>query len=323
MTLLSNLRLFGLSALVTVAASGCVFSIGDGSSDNGSTGQSPGFFPDANPSTPTVPGADCGYNGIVSQTLECVCKAGFSWCDPTLDPGPRGRHQCCPGAAPAESRACDSGSNNLLVPNAQGEMECRCIMDFDWCNNDETDLNCCAVNKDVETPGTLPNPQESCDPATVASWCTHTESQGPVGSQSFSCVDGQWVDVTSGLDEQCRLEGFDFSFGCAHVPGDGNVQPYSKLLCGFGPGTPCESTTPDVCSDDETQLLYCFHKRLVAEQCTPKEGETCKTQDNKEFEFGKCGSQGGRLSCLCFDEEPSDTTTTGGDAGSTATGTGF
>lgn len=326
MNLLSNLRLFGLSALVSVAASGCVFSIGDGNpnSDSGSVGN--GSVPGNNQQPrPTVPGADCGFNGVVSQTLECVCKTGFSWCDPSIDPGPRGRNHCCAGEAPSGSKACDSGSNNILIPNkqGQGQMQCVCIEGFDWCDQkDEKNLNCCALENEKVEPGTLPNLNESCDPTQVASWCSHTESQGPVGSRSFSCVDGKWVEVTSGLDEQCRLEGYNFSYGCSHVPGTTTSAAFSKLLCGFGPGTACKSTDAESCSDDESQLRYCLHNRLTAEQCAPKEGETCKTENGNEFENGKCGSQGGRLSCLCYDDEPSDTTTGGGDTGSTGTGTG-
>lgn len=323
MNLFSNLRLIGLSALVTFASSGCVLSLGGDPGDSqGNTGTSKG---------PKAEGQSCGLHAVLSATLECKCQTGHSWCDPRLDPGSGGRNNCCVGTAPEGSRACEAGSNNILLDKGTPDLsddQCVCIQGFDWCNNDTNDLNCC-YNGSTGQPGTgggtdpgkIPEPNQSCDPATDTSWCSHTEAQGPEGSRSFSCVNGVWVDATKSLDEQCRLDTYDFAYGCVYVAPTATKKAYNRLMCGAGPGTACNNDDADSCSDDESQLLYCEYGRLSAEQCAPKKGEACKTKDNKEFEFGKCGSQNGRLSCLCYDEDPGETST-GGDTGTGDTGTG-
>lgn len=328
MNLFSNLRLIGLSALVTFASSGCVLSLGNDPGDG--NGQGDGGTSTL-PNNPKAAGQSCGLNAVLSSNLDCVCQAGHSWCDPRLDPGSGGRNNCCVGQAPSGSQACESGSNNILLDKGTVDPkddQCVCIQGFDWCNAvDTTDLNCC-YNSSTQPgtggtdPGKVPEPNQSCDPATDTSWCSHTEAQGPQGSRSFSCVNGVWVDATPSLDEQCKLDAYDFAYGCVYVAPKGNDKAYNKLMCGVGPGTDCDNNDADSCSDDESQLLYCEYGKLSAEQCAPKEGEACKTKDNKEFEFGKCGSQNGRLSCLCYDEDPGESTTTGGETEGAGSGTG-
>ena len=309
MKLLSTLRLYGFTALVALASSACIFTVADGDDDDDSEN-------DTNATDPSGDDA-CGINSQLNAINECQCNAGYDWCDPNLDPGPNGRHDCCVSSG----QACPSGSNNVMVDD-----QCHCLAGFEWCSDNVNDLNCCVIENDTgtgtDTGDVSEHPMGACDPANDFAWCSHTVAQGPGGSTYYLCENGTWADRTNTLDGECVFEGFDFAYGCVFDDVTNPAMPDVRIECGEGPGTACDQNTPDSCSADETEFLFCEHGRVTAQNCVPADGNPCETANGEQFEFGKCGEQDGTVSCLCYDEELDETGTDGTDTGTGTDDTG-
>lgn len=305
MKALTDLRLFLISGLFALSTTSCVFSFGDGTDKDSNNNNSVGK---ANA---------CGLHSSLNAANQCVCETGYSWCDPAIDSGPNGRHNCC---ADTQLKPCPQGKNNHV--NAQGV--CHCLSGFEWCDkSNRNDFNCCEVKGGSSSgdngQAVHPGPNETCDPNKALVWCSHDTKMGPAGSTYYVCENNRWVDRTNTLDEECKRENSDFAYGCMYDASNPQ-KPETRVVCGSGPGTTCTNTTADACNEDKSALHYCKYGRLTKEQCKPTAGMPCKTPDGKEFEFGICGEQDGKLSCLCSDNDPNSSSSSMGMGSSSTAG---
>ena len=272
----------------------------------GSIGLAAGCILDLN----GAPSTECG--GVLSHSEmvgdDCVCDAGYEWCNPGVEDD----YSCCEYEEP-----CASGENNHLDENQQ----CECDPGFTWCSPDDLeDLNCCAIDPDSGTDGTDSAsgdgdgdtsgtgdgdgdtgtdgvlPPEDCTPEQEGSfWCTHTVAMGPVGSQTFECIDGLWVENPEWPELDCTSSDFDFGVGCVY---DEELMEYQSV-CEYGPGDPCDEGTYAPNCGDSDLLLECFYTKVKSTSCQ----EFCETIGvmGMTFEMGICEEVDGVSDCSCFD----------------------
>lgn len=238
------------------------------------------------PTSPTEGDHACG--SLLSNNDEnCVCLPGYERCDPgdPLDT------DCCEtpggGVCPDPNSTLDNGL-------------CYCDPGYSWCvPDDPDDLSCCA-DPGPTTTGTTGGgescpaavqPPRSCDPDTENFFCTHPEACGPAGSALYVCEAGAWVPAPDLGEQSCQLDGYDFTYGCVDT---GTVE----ILCGIGPGTPCDADAPSLC---EFGALYScvWGKRTVTDcfaQCTEIGDE-----NQVLYDFGHCDFVRGEPACICCD----------------------
>ncbi len=298
-------RLASLFGFFSAFALGCVISIGGDDAGNGGCG-GPLDHNDAN----------------------CVCDNGYERCNAS------GTDCCLKQPKPG---TCDDPNSEL-----QGD-QCYCKIGYTWCTDDPNDLSCCedpgqtsngtggatdggtgGTTSDVPTTsaGTtggpavcndVKTPDGSCTDGQVA--CSHSKDTcTPEGSIYYVCVGGMWVDQTDTLDAQCKLEQYDFAYGCVDTP-DG-----VEIDCGEGSGTACQGV-PSSCLDSNV-LASCQWGKQSETDCLKKCTET-GDEMGVLYDFGSCDLDMGTMEykCLCCDEGDADCpingggTSTGGSTG--------
>jgi hypothetical protein len=295
-------RLASLFGFFSAFALGCVISIGGDDAGNGGCG-GPLDHNDAN----------------------CVCDNGYERCNAS------GTDCCLKQPKPG---TCDDPNSEL-----QGD-QCYCKIGYTWCTDDPNDLSCCedpgqtsngtggatdggtgGTTSDVPTTsaGTtggpavcndVKTPDGSCMDGQVA--CSHSKDTcTPEGSIYYVCVGGMWVDQTDTLDAQCKLEQYDFSYGCV------DTAEGVEIDCGEGSGTACQSA-PSSCLDSNVLASCQWGKQSETDcfkQCT-EIGEM-----GVLYDFGSCDLDGMTMEykCLCCDEGDQDCPINGGG---TSTGGG-
>ncbi|MCY1008730.1 hypothetical protein OV079_24855 [Nannocystis pusilla] len=215
-------------------ALGCVISVGPGGDDAGIH--------------------DCG-SLLANNDANCVCNPGYERCNPNTDDT-----DCCE----KEGKGGECEPNSTLSGD-----QCFCDVGYTWCNpSDDADLTCClddgqtsqgtdgtatdgtdgTTTEQIPTTsvGTTGEPEEcldaveppaSCNPDTESFFCTNPDTCGPYGSKQYYCEGGVWVEDTT-LDDTCKLDGYDFSYGCV----DDGMNIFTE--CGSGSGAACSGTAP-------------------------------------------------------------------------------
>jgi len=237
---------------------------------------------------------------------DCVCEDGYDWCEPTIADD----YTCCEFEV-----ACASGSNNHL-DNADN---CVCDSGYTWCDPTDIDnLDCCPVgNEDGGTGSTSGDgdgdtgtgdgdgdtgtgdgvlPPDECEPEQEGSfWCTNTDSMGPIGSQTFECIEGLWVENPGWPELDCTSSDYDFGVGCVF---NEELMEYQSV-CGYGPGDPCDQDEYTANCGDSDSLLECFYTKVQSTSCQ----DFCENTGvgGETFEMGICEEVDGVSDCSCFD----------------------
>lgn len=313
----TSTRLASLFGFVSAFALGCVISIGPGGDDAGVH--------------------ECG-SLLANNDADCNCLPGHERCNPN-DPDDT---DCC--EKEPKPGTCDDPNSQLV------DGECYCNEGYTWCSDDPADLSCCedpgqtsqgtggetdsgtgGTTQDVPTTseGTTGAPMEceskatppaACDEASGAFFCTNPGEPvcTPYGSQYYVCEGGVYVDQSASMDELCKLDGYDFSYGCVDDPDDGVI-----VECGNGSGDACGGGSGS-CLDDNT-LAECKWGKQSETDCLVQ----CTEIGDSEgvlYDFGSCGEQDGVVACLCCDEGDEGCpineggTSTGGDTGGSTGG---
>jgi hypothetical protein len=291
----ASTRLASLFGFASAFALGCVISIGPGGDDAGVH--------------------ECG-SLLANNNADCSCLPDHERCNPN-DPDDT---DCCPREP--KPGTCDDPNSSLV-----GD-ECFCNIGWAWCSSDPNDLSCCedpgqtsqgtgtatdsgtgGTTMEVPTTseGTTGAPQEcaskatppgSCDEAAEAFFCTNpAPACTPYDSQYYVCEGGVYVDQTASMDEQCQLDGYDFSYGCVDENGSVFVE------CGNGSGDACNGGAAS-CLDDKVLAQCKWGKQSETDcfvQCT-EIGDA----DMVLYDFGSCGEQDGEIVCRCCDEGDED-----------------
>ncbi|PCC73354.1 hypothetical protein SAMN02745121_02917 [Nannocystis exedens] len=294
-------------------ALGCVITVGPGGDDAGIH--------------------DCG-SLLANNDANCVCNPGYERCNPGTDDT-----DCCE----KEGKGGECEPNSTLSGD-----QCFCDVGYTWCNpDDDADLTCCpddgqtsqgtdgtatdsstdgTTTEQIPTTsvGTTGEPEEcleaveppgTCNPDTESFFCTNPDTCGPYGSKQYYCEGGVWVEDTT-LDDTCKLDGYDFSYGCV----DDGMNIYTE--CGSGSGAACSGEAPS-CLDANTWAGCKWGKTTEADcftLCTEIGDDMGATYD-----FGSCEVQDGLAVCACCDEgeegcpinetgTDTDTSSTGGDS---------
>ena len=90
-------------------------------------------------------------------------------------------------------------------------------------------------------------------------------------------------------DESCRADGFDFAYTGPDEP---------TVMCGMGPGTPCESARTPHC--EGRTLLLCERGKTTAVDCR----QQCQYHGLTPRDFhddGTCAERDGQPTCVCCD----------------------
>lgn len=278
-------RLASLFGFFSAFALGCVISIGGDDAGNGGCG-GPLDHNDAN----------------------CVCDNGYERCNAS------GTDCCLKQPKPG---TCDDPNSEL-----QGD-QCYCKIGYTWCTDDPNDLSCCedpgqtsngtggatdggtgGTTSDVPTTsaGTtggpavcndVKTPDGSCMDGQVA--CSHPDTCTPEGSIYYVCENSMWVDQTSTLDQQCKLDGYDFGYGCL------DTAEGVAVYCGEGSGTACQGA-PSSCLDSNVLASCTYGKQSETDclkQCTEK-GDGMGVL----YDFGSCDIDPMSMAyaCVCCDE---------------------
>lgn len=281
----SKLRLALLLGSATGLATGCVVTLGSGTSSS----ECGGTFSNSEPQPDGT----------------CACDAGYDWCNPT-DPDD---FECC------ALDSCESGSNNHVVGD-----NCVCDAGFTWCNPDDiNDLDCCEIpggetgssgeatsgdgdgDGDTSTSGDGDGdnlPPETCTMAEEgASWCNTDPGDALENSRWWFCIEGVWTEFPTFMDESCIDEGADFAYGCEYRPND--PTPGNYPVCGTGSGAMCDNADANTCAD-ATTLSFCLHSRLGTEDCQLFCENGSLNGLGEDFEFGECEVVNGDADCSCY-----------------------
>ncbi|MFZ6180704.1 hypothetical protein [Nannocystis pusilla] len=246
---------------------------------------------------------ECG-SLLANNDADCVCNSGFERCDP----GDPDSTDCCAKQGMGDGECPDPNSSP-----ANGQ--CFCNLGYAWCNPDDpNDLSCCVdPDQTTATPteatsdatgeptsdGTsggeacpdAVEPPASCDEASESFFCTNPSSCGPQGGAQYYCEGGVWVLDTS-LDDTCKLDGYDFAYGCV----DDGTTVYAE--CGSGSGAACSGDEPS-CLDASTWATCKWGKTTEVDCfvfCTEEGDEMGATYDH-----GACELQDGDAVCVCCD----------------------
>ena len=92
-------------------------------------------------------------------------------------------------------------------------------------------------------------------------------------------------------DELCRVDGFDFAYD-----DHGLADERGGLLCGTGPGTPCEGEKRHC---EERDIILCERGKLTRIDCR----EHCRHGGPMTHlsDDGYCGERDGAADCVCCD----------------------
>lgn len=259
----------------------------------------------------SIGGDDAGSNGcgglLDHNDANCVCDDGYERCNDTGT-------DCC--LKEPKGGTCDDVNSELV-----GD-QCYCKVGYSWCTADPNDLSCCedpgqtsngtSGGTDGATSGTtgdvpttsagttgpavcddVKTPDGACEDGQVA--CSHPDTCSPEGSIFYGCVGGQWVDQTDTLDQQCKLDGYDFGYGC--VDTDQGV----AIDCGTGSGTPCQGA-PSSCIDSNV-LASCTYGKQSETDCFTK--CTVEGIDGVLYEYGSCDidPRSQAFACVCCDSD--------------------
>ena len=261
--------------------------------------------------TTNIQDKECGDLGTHSELQggDCVCEAGYDWCDPDdIDD-----INCCR----AEGMCPDPNSTEIGG-------RCFCDPGYDWCDPDDVnDLTCCEDGGGTGTDGTdtdgggkcapgVPPPDGACEEGLW--YCTNVDENCLEDSQFFVCQGGVWVEDTDTPDLSCVDDGADFAYGCWD---DGQDILFG---CGDGPGSAC-TMDDDVCASTDA-IHFCEMGRLTEASCSAicqDEGDGTTTYDH-----GECAEDGGDVLCECcdFDEAGCGDGGTGTDSGGSSSSTG-
>lgn len=111
---------------------------------------------------------------------------------------------------------------------------------------------------------------------------------GPASTASGSASTIEPAPRSKTNDELCREQGYDFAFD---IPG---IAP--EVMCGFGPGTPCDPARPQYC--DGHKMMECLHGKVIAADCQ----DVCRSGSGvASYDDGTCAEKDGRVSCACCD----------------------
>ncbi len=265
-----SLRLAAFSGFLTSAAVGCVITVGDGGK--------------------AADGEECPDSNSFLNDGKCFCSVGYDWCneDNLSD------LSCCENPTSNSDSNSNTNSNSNSnsgtttndVPTSGTTSDIPTTSDGTTGDGTTGDPLECLV--DVEPPA-------SCNAEVENFLCL--QATDPVcdaeGSQFYVCTNGVWVEAPTGPDENCKADGFDFGVGCTD---NGTAV---EFVCGYGPGTPCDSGAPASCNGDITYEV-CFEGKLTATDCEAfcmEEGEMGVTYD-----YGYCGEQRSEITCICCDE---------------------
>ncbi|WP_096330610.1 hypothetical protein [Nannocystis exedens] len=264
----------------------------------------------AAPSTEGASSTDHGTGGshecgslLANNDENCVCSPGYERCDPD-DPNST---DCCEEPGMGDGECPDPNSSSV-------DGQCYCDVGYTWCDPDDpADLSCCVdPGQTTATPteGTSDatgeptsdgtggdmcpgavGPPPSCDEDSESFFCTHPSSCGPQGSAHYYCEGGVWVEDTS-LDDTCKLDGYDFAYGCVDDGGTIFVE------CGSGSGAACSGEAPSCldantwagCKWGKTTEVDCF---VVCTEIGDDMGAT--------YDHGACEVQDGEAVCACCD----------------------
>ena len=268
---LSFARLAAISGFLTSVAVGCVITVGDGGK--------------------AADGESCPSPNSFLNDSKCFCNVGYDWCneDDLTD------LTCCENNATVTATATATNTNGNTDGNTNG-----------------TTSDVPTGGTTGETPttgdpteGTTGDPIEcvvettppaSCDEASENFLCIEASNPACMaeGSKYYECEGGKWVENTTAGEESCKLAGSDFSVGCID---DGDKVVFD---CGSGPGTPCQTGTPNSCNG-ETLLEGCYYGKLASTDC---EAYCMEFGDGMgvTYDYGFCGEQRSEIACLCCDE---------------------
>lgn len=266
-------------------------------------------------------GNDCGDPGTHSfeQGGDCVCEGGYEFCNDDPDD-----YSCC-----EIDDGC--GPNGYLQDN-----QCWCDPGYTWCNPDDpTDTSCCLAGGTdgtgtgtatagtdgtatggttggvMCTEGAMPDPAD-CTPADEGIvFCSHSDPALIECSTLWICMGGQWVDGTQAADENCQFDGWDWAYGCY----DNAQANQVEVVCGAGPGTPCNDGDASFCMDAD-QIHYCRYGKLSEVSCL----KTCQEVGDENlvtYDYGECQEDMSGAFCACCDEGDPGCPAGGGTGGST------
>lgn len=270
-----------LVTLVVAAAAAVGCTIGGGTLDN----------------TPAECGELGSHSSLNTATNECVCDAGYNWCDPTNGQD----YSCCMGTV-------NCGSDPLLEPDPSGS-SCICVAGYDWCNpSDLTDYSCCATGTGTDTgtgtgtsggqvdcTGKLYQPLDSeCTAMTEGSiYCDTTTYECAGEASYYVCQGGAWVPQQSAIADSCMFDGFSLGLGCFDTGTE------VKFVCADGPGTACDGTMAASCTD-ATHISECKLGSIVADDCM----KVCMQVGDAmgiTYDVGTCELVEGVAQCSCCD----------------------
>lgn len=164
------------------------------------------------------------------------------------------------GGVGSDNEGCGvEGTHSVVV----GESSCACEPGYGWCSDELLDFECCPV-QDPETgdtqDGGLP-PDEDCGSEELEQLrCVpDPEDDNPGVAAVWACNGERWVEVPGYADFACAAQGRPFAYGC--VPGP-------EFLCGFGPGSPCDTQEYLGICIDEDIIDTCIWGRRTVDRCT-------------------------------------------------------
>ncbi len=261
---------------------------------------------------------DCGDPGSNSFEVgdDCMCESGYEFCND--DPND---YSCC---------EIDGGCGpNSSLKNGQ----CWCDPGYTWCNPDDPkDTSCCpgggtdgttttgttqgtasgGTTGGVDCPdGAMPDPADCDASAEGVVFCSHSDPAYIECSTLWVCTGGQWMDGSQFADQNCQASGWDWAYGCYDDAQANEV----GLVCGSGPGTPCNDGDPSYCVDAD-QLHACRYGRLSEVSCL----KTCQEVGDENlvtYDYGECQDDASGAFCACCDQGDPGCPAGGGTGGST------
>ncbi|KIG17110.1 hypothetical protein DB30_03707 [Enhygromyxa salina] len=165
-------------------------------------------------------------------------------------------------AAESSREGCgDPGSHSEPI----GKYSCACEPGYEWCDEARDSFECCVDDSATTDEGGAPEPDAACDEALAESLlCVPDPSGDPGASLMWACNGERWVEIAGYARFACMAEGLEFAYGCTPGP---------AFLCGYGPGSPCESEGyAGICVDEEI-IDTCVWGRRTVDRCARLCGE--------------------------------------------------
>ncbi len=265
-------------------------------------------------------------NWTLLNTLAAGATTFILGCVITLGPSDRD---------PNQTGEC--GNNSAL----ENDGKCYCIDNYDWCSDNESDLDCCPSGSGTtndptnattgetegtgsETGGETEGTTDTTGTETETEGTTDDPTAGPSCDDAMPPPDGPCDPETELAycthPDTCGPQGSEYyecidgmwtlidSTGadslCQFDGFDfsyGCVDDGMQVFLECGYGSGAPCTE-DACADMDT-LEACIHGKATAQSCQ----ETCAEDF---FDYGECGDQGMGPECLCYNEGEVDTDTT-------------